>query len=504
MGGEAAFLVLLACAGGAFFLYIGYKWGYLSGASYGENQVKLERRASEQKRLKYEREAREYVSKEEARITKEKQSNEADLLTKKKEFQTQLENERKIFDKNLLEKRKELIGHLITEKIQLKKERENFEAELSQKRQTFNSQLIKERNDFKSELKQERLTQTKKLIEERKRLEEREAFIINLESAFNQGFLNGRKWLASMIAAASAKVDTELEDELRSARNAPRAADIVQEIKIKKRALKEENAFLKYELKTIKEYFPLIAEFEEDLLEDRLHIPRFEADSEETEEIKEGKEGIDPARKYLSDEEWEKLSIRERNQLALDRYKKRHFSKAEIGRFYERQLGCEFEQQGYKVKYFGIEKGLEDLGRDLVCIKRKTTIIVQAKCWSNEKTIHEKHIYQLFGTTTTYRIEHPNEKVEAHFYTTTSLSIVAKEAADRLGIHVHENYALNKDYPIIKCNVGANGEKIYHLPFDQQYDKTQIRKAGERYVTTVAEAERFGFRRAKRWFGTTS
>ena len=101
MGGEAAFLVLLACAGGAFFLYIGYKWGYLSGASYGENQVKLERRASEQKRLKYEREAREYVSKEEARITKEKQSNEADLLTKKKEFQTQLENERKIFEKNL-------------------------------------------------------------------------------------------------------------------------------------------------------------------------------------------------------------------------------------------------------------------------------------------------------------------------------------------------------------------------------------------------------------------
>lgn len=375
---------------------------------------------------------------------------------------------------------------------------------MSEKRKTFDAQLIKERNDFKTKLEQEKLNQTEKLIEQRKRLEQREAFIINLESAFNRGFLNGRKWLASMISAASEKADTEMEDELRSARWAPRAADIVNAIKYKNRILKEQNAMLKFELETIKEYFPLIAEFEEELLEDRLQVTKSEEESRETKEVKENKEGIDPVRNYLSDDEWKKLSSRERNQLALDRYKLRHFSKAEIGRFYERQLGYEFEQQGYKVKYFGIEKGFEDLGRDLVCTKRKTTLIVQAKCWSNEKTIHEKHIYQLFGTTTTYRIEHPKEEVEAHFYTTTSLSIVAKEAADRLGIHVHENYALNKDYPIIKCNVGANGEKIYHLPFDQQYDKTQIRKTGERYATTVAEAERFGFRRAKRWFGTTS
>lgn len=32
---------------------------------------------------------------------------------------------------------------------------------------------------------------------------------------------------------------------------------------------------------------------------------------------------------------------------------------------------------------------------------------------------------------------------------------------------------------MIKCNIGTNGEKIYHLPFDQQYYRTEIKKAGE-------------------------
>lgn len=435
---SGGFFLFLLIAGGA--LLLGYLWGHSSGRSYGELQVNAERRASQQARVMYEQAAKDYISNEELRLAEEKKHNEANLIEQKKQLY----------------------------------------LEVAEKKRKSDLELAKQQ----------------------KKLDERENFIKELESAFDRGFLNGRKWLASMIAAASKKEDEEIESVLRSAHRAPKAADKVKAISDKYRDLKEENVMLHFELETIKEYFPLIAEFEEELLEDRLHLS--EKAPKDTEEVKEGNEEIDPVRKYLSPDEWEKLSVRERNQLALDRYKSRHFSKAEIGRFYERQLGYEFEQQGYSVKYFGIEKGLEDLGRDLVCTKRKTTIIVQAKCWSNEKTIHEKHIYQLFGTTTTYRIEHPKEEVEAHFYTTTSLSIVAKEAADRLGIHIHENYALNKDYPIIKCNVGANGEKIYHLPFDQQYDKTQIRKTGERYATTVAEAERFGFRRAKRWFGTTS
>lgn len=70
-----------------------------------------------------------------------------------------------------------------------------------------------------------------------------------------------------------------------------------------------------------------------------------------------------------------------------------------------------------------------------------------------------------------------------------------------LGVHLVDNFPLQR-YPIIKCNVSLRDrEKIYHLPFDQQYDRTLIEYKHECYVETVAEAEALGFRRAFRWRG---
>lgn len=53
------------------------------------------------------------------------------------------------------------------------------------------------------------------------------------------------------------------------------------------------------------------------------------------------------------------------------------------------------------------------------------------------------------------------------------------------------------EFPRIKCNING-ASKIYHLPFDQQYDRTEIKNAGEFYAWTVKEAESKGFRRAMR------
>ena len=52
------------------------------------------------------------------------------------------------------------------------------------------------------------------------------------------------------------------------------------------------------------------------------------------------------------------------------------------------------------------------------------------------------------------------------------------------------------EYPMIKCNISKDGSRIYHLPFDQQYYRTEICKPGECYAWTVKEAENKGFRRA--------
>ena len=96
-------------------------------------------------------------------------------------------------------------------------------------------------------------------------------------------------------------------------------------------------------------------------------------------------------------------------------------------------------------------------------------------------------------------------KTKATFVTSTKLSEKAKEFAKALQVQVLEGFPFQR-YPSIKCNIGRQtGEKIYHLPFDQQYDTTLIEEErNECYVETVAEAETLGFRRALKWRGETT
>ena len=71
-----------------------------------------------------------------------------------------------------------------------------------------------------------------------------------------------------------------------------------------------------------------------------------------------------------------------------------------------------------------------------------------------------------------------------------------------MGVEVHERVPLER-YPCIKCNYTQAHGKIYHLPFDQQYDRTKIQDPQtECFVPTVKEAEARGYRRAYRWRGS--
>lgn len=128
--------------------------------------------------------------------------------------------------------------------------------------------------------------------------------------------------------------------------------------------------------------------------------------------------------------------------------------------------------------------------------------IIQCKNWAADKIIHEKHIFQLYGTCILYELEDRSlmNNIKGIFVTSCNLSGMAKACADRLGIEVIENKKL-EPFPSIKC-VNREGELIYHLPFDQQYDKIKMRlNKGDFYCDTVREAEKKGFRRAYRWRG---
>jgi len=208
----------------------------------------------------------------------------------------------------------------------------------------------------------------------------------------------------------------------------------------------------------------------------------------------------DPASTWLTKGEWAKLSSAERSQVALERYLRSRKSKWQVGRDYERYIGYLREAAGCSVTYQGIFSGLEDLGRDVLAEKGDELEVIQCKRWAERKTIHEKHVFQLYGTVVLAQIERPDKRVRGTFTTTTTLSDKALEVADYLGITVEQQVPLS-DYPRIKCNIArASGDRIYHLPFDQQYDKTVIEPdRGEMFVSTAQEAEDLGFRRAWRW-----
>lgn len=220
----------------------------------------------------------------------------------------------------------------------------------------------------------------------------------------------------------------------------------------------------------------------------------------------------DETKAWLSKEEYKNLPEDERNQLALDRYINGHNkSKNQIGRDYELYIGSRFREKGWNVVQFGVEKKLKDLGRDLIVSKIREdgladVRIVQCKMWSKEKEIHENAICQLFGTTVQYIIENnmifkeANERVRPLFVTTTDLSETAKKFANALGVQV--KIVQMEDFPRIKCNISKDGKKIYHLPFDQQYNSTVIDyNKDEFYASTVKEAVSKGFRRAFRHNG---
>ena len=312
----------------------------------------------------------------------------------------------------------------------------------------------------------------------------------------------GFPWLATAYSDYLKLFDLKLANELENKKHpAMRAAEEIRAMSSEKSNLRRENKILRELHRYYENLFPWLIDFKGEDLDELIR----QVNQPKT------KDEDDPVAEWLSDAEYNspKLSRAEKSQRALDRYWQSKKGPWQIGRDYERYIGYLHERDGFKVEYHGIELGLEDLGRDLICTKTSEVRIVQCKHWSAQKTMHEKHVCQIYGTAIAYEKKFAKERdlfgivsVKPWLYISCEASPTAKEFAGALGVTLIEKFPLAK-YPVIKCNVSLrDGTKIYHLPFDQQYDRTLIEYKDECYVETVAEAEELGFRRAFRWRGT--
>lgn len=309
------------------------------------------------------------------------------------------------------------------------------------------------------------------------------------------------KKIASLYADIET-IDNKLVERHLREKNRPaiKAADEISKIRKEKREALRQLKEMQYEYDWMLQQLPDYADSMQDVIEE---IEAIAAEGDEVE-------------LWLSKEEWQNLSTIEKNQLALDRYNQcSKKSNRRIGYDYELYCG-HYIYKGEllggrgigKIIQYGIENGLEDRGRDIIAEGNGMVYVIQCKCWRKERPIRENTIMQLYGSAAEYcfsqyssesnPLKRLHKTVIPVLITTTTLSEVAEKFARYLGIEVIR-FKFDKPYPQIKCNIGKDGEKIYHLPFDQQYDTTIIeRHRGECFVSTVQEAEDLGFRHAMR------
>lgn len=307
------------------------------------------------------------------------------------------------------------------------------------------------------------------------------------------------EWASRIQDALDAEI---VEALVKKDRPAPRAAEEVKKAQAEIRSCKRAAEILKNRVALYEAEAPWLVEFAEYSVAEIVEGLRQEA------ELKAAFiRSSDPSRLFLSASEWSKLSESDRNQLALDRYwEYRQRNAWAAGVQYERFIGYTYEIEGYHVIYHGATQGVRDLGIDLVCTKGSKTLLVQCKRLSVEKClpVRENTVAQIYGASLYYTLTKKlkKENVTPIIVTTYDLSPEARDFAAALGVTYRERVCLEL-YPCIKCNISnESGEKIYHLPFDQQYDVTLVEIAkGDRYAKTISEAVNYGFRRAMKWYG---
>lgn len=356
-------------------------------------------------------------------------------------------------------------------------EKENCIEKLKAELQANLEYQLKEYNNKHQKIKQQYDKATNKLNEERK--------IFELATLNNTTFKNTASLYADYNAMLVEDARQWLLHKRRPIKPHGNTNEVIKEIKTKYKNSVAQLKEMQYKYDFLLSVFPELATYLDDE-QSLAEIAEYD--------IGDVKENYDRTIDFVSREEYEKLTPTERNQLALDRYIEGRKKSARIAGFdYEMYCCHKLRQEGFEVEEFGIQNGLEDLGRDIIAKKGGKTYVIQCKRYKKDCQVHENTICQIFGTSIHLKSSATTEVVPV-LITTGEVSKTAREFAEILKVEIRQLEM--EDYPRIKANINK-GQKIYHLPFDQQYWRTIIEpNKGEAYYMTVAEAEQNGFRRA--------
>ena len=368
-------------------------------------------------------------------------------------------------------------------------QKQTYKALLKNKERNFDREIASIRTKFNREK-----YELNKLVDEIQKESERYVSLHNMTMGSTRPFSQ----VAELYGDWETAIYNETANFLRTKKHpAVKRAEDVKFLKEKARENVRNYKEMRYKYLFLLDAFPELKQYVDDE-EALMHLSEYK-------DYEDFKSERDEVLDYISSDEYKKLSENERNQLALDRYKKAKKSNWQIGMQYEMYIGHLLRQNHFEVIQYGIEKGLEDLGRDIIAKRFENGLekiyIIQCKNWAKDKLVHENVVCQIYGTSIQYELANKDlfsedtRVVIPMLISSNPISEMAQKFAKKLGVQCSIRQL--HDFPMIKCNIN-NGNKIYHLPFDQQYYRTQIKLPGECYAMTVEEAVNKGFRRARR------
>lgn len=133
------------------------------------------------------------------------------------------------------------------------------------------SQKVKEdafNRDLRTKLEADRRQFEIKVAAQNRELQARTAYVSSLRSNLDGGVLNSRQWLAKFVAEADRAFDESVVEGLQSKkRPAFKAAEEVTAARAERHLYKERAKLLEYQLLSLKEYFPFLAEYEDVILD---------------------------------------------------------------------------------------------------------------------------------------------------------------------------------------------------------------------------------------------
>lgn len=202
---------------------------------------------------------------------------------------------------------------------------------------------------YKTELESKESEFKNRQVEWEKKVHSDIETINTLAKEKSQGF----PWLAQAYSDFFHLQDLKRTEYLEhKSHPARKAAEDMREIASKRKIAEKLYRILKYQLDYYENLFPWLIEFKSEGIGDLISqiLDKRTNDEEYLEEPD------DPAKKWLTAAEYEKLPKVEKYQIALDRYWQKRKTKWELGRDYERYIGYLYESKGYKDIMFIIKE----------------------------------------------------------------------------------------------------------------------------------------------------